>query len=120
MAVKCPKCGSDNSSDSHFCGKCGTRIGGHEPNSPEFGIVSPNSKEVRSGITETLQTPVQELATGATFAGRYQIIEELGQGGMGRVYKVFDTDIKEKIALKLLRPEIAFDKETIERFSATS
>ncbi|RPJ43860.1 MAG: tetratricopeptide repeat protein, partial [Deltaproteobacteria bacterium] len=40
-----------------------------------------------------------------------------GHGGMGRVYKVFDTDIKEKIALKLLRPEIALDKETVERFS---
>jgi eukaryotic-like serine/threonine-protein kinase len=36
---------------------------------------------------------------------------------MGRVYKVFDTDIKEKIALKLLRPEIALDRETVERFT---
>jgi serine/threonine protein kinase/Tfp pilus assembly protein PilF len=68
-------------------------------------------------MTETLQTPVHELTTGSTFAGRYQVIEELGHGGMGKVYKVFDTDIKEKIALKLLRPEIALDKETIERFS---
>ena len=68
-------------------------------------------------MTETLQTPVHELDTGATFAGRYQVIEELGHGGMGRVYKVFDTDIKEKIALKLLRPEIALDRETVERFS---
>ncbi len=51
------------------------------------------------------------------FAGRYQVIEELGHGGMGRVYKVLDTEIKEKIALKLLRPEIALDKETVERFS---
>ncbi|MGB9005218.1 MAG: protein kinase [Candidatus Aminicenantales bacterium] len=61
--------------------------------------------------------PIKELTTGTTFAGRYQIIEELGHGGMGRVYKVFDSDIKEKIALKLLRPEIALDKETVERFS---
>jgi serine/threonine protein kinase/Flp pilus assembly protein TadD len=68
-------------------------------------------------VTETLHTPVRELATGSTFAGRYQVIEELGHGGMGRVYKVFDTDIKEKIALKLLRPEMAMDKETVERFS---
>ena len=68
-------------------------------------------------MTETLQTPVRELTTGSTFAGRYQVIEELGHGGMGKVYKVFDTDIKEKVALKLLRPEIALDKETIERFS---
>jgi serine/threonine protein kinase/tetratricopeptide (TPR) repeat protein len=61
--------------------------------------------------------PVRELASGTTFAGRYQIIEELGHGGMGRVYKVFDTDIKEKVALKLLKPEIAADSETVERFS---
>ena len=36
---------------------------------------------------------------------------------MGRVYKVFDTKIKEKVALKLIKPEVASDKETIERFS---
>jgi len=60
--------------------------------------------------------PVHELATGSTFARRYQVIEELGRGGMGRVYKVFDTEVREKMALKLLRPEIAADPETIERF----
>jgi eukaryotic-like serine/threonine-protein kinase len=68
-------------------------------------------------MTETLQTPVRELTTGSTFAGRYQVIEELGHGGMGRVYKVQDSDIKEKVALKLLRPEITLDKEAVERFS---
>ena len=67
--------------------------------------------------TETLRMPVRELSTGTTFSGRYQVIEELGKGGMGRVYKVFDTDVKEKVALKLLKPEIAADNETIERFS---
>jgi serine/threonine-protein kinase len=36
---------------------------------------------------------------------------------MGKVYKVLDKDIKEKVALKLLSPEIASDEKTIERFS---
>jgi serine/threonine protein kinase len=36
---------------------------------------------------------------------------------MGRVYKVLDTKINEKIALKLIKAEVASDRETIERFS---
>jgi len=103
LAVKCPKCQAENPETKQFCGDCGTQL--------------PSSRDIHPGVTETLQTPIKELATGATFAGRYQIIEELGKGGMGKVYKVFDTDIKEKVALKLLKPEIASDKEMIERFS---
>ncbi len=100
--MECPKCHSNNPSDSQFCSKCGTQI------IPSEGI--PYSQ------TETLQTPVKELARGSVFASRYEIIEELGKGGMGKVYRVFDKDIKEVVALKLLKPEIASDQETIERF----
>jgi len=50
------------------------------------------------------------------FAGRYQIIEELGKGGMGKVYKVFDKEVNAKVALKLIKPEIAADNKTIDRF----
>jgi serine/threonine-protein kinase len=60
--------------------------------------------------------PTEELARGSVFAGRYEIIEELGQGGMGRVYRVFDKKIEGEVALKLLKPEIASDKKTIGRF----
>jgi len=63
-----------------------------------------------------MRTPIRELTTGTTFARRYQVIEELGKGGMGRVYKVFDSEVREKLALKLLNPDIASDEETIERF----
>jgi len=99
--MNCPKCHFDNPSDTKFCGNCAAAL---HP-----------SAEIAVSQTETLETPVKELTSGSTLAGRYQIIEELGRGGMGRVYKVFDTHIKDKIALKLLRPEIALDKETIER-----
>jgi serine/threonine protein kinase/Tfp pilus assembly protein PilF len=68
--------------------------------------------------TETLKTQLKELSTGSIFAGRYQVIEELGKGGMGRVYRVLDKKLNEEVALKLIRPEIAADAETIGRFSA--
>ncbi|GAG17137.1 unnamed protein product, partial [marine sediment metagenome] len=54
---------------------------------------------------------------GTILAGRYEFIEELGKGGMGRVYKVFDNKIKEELAIKILKPEIASEESTIERFS---
>ena len=102
MAIKCPKCHSDNTDTARFCSNC--------------AIPLPSSKEIPVSPTKTLETATEELTTGSTFAGRYQIIEELGKGGMGKVYKAHDTEIKEQVALKLLKPEIASDEKTIERF----
>jgi serine/threonine-protein kinase len=67
-------------------------------------------------MTETLQTPVRELTRGTMFARRFEIIEELGKGGMGKVYRVFDKKTEEEIALKLIKPEIAAEQEVIDRF----
>ena len=103
MAAKCPNCHSDNPETLKFCGECGTQL--------------PSSKKVHPEATETLQTPIHELTTGSAFAGRYQIIEELGKGGMGRVYRVLDKKLNEEVVLKLINPEIGLDKKTIERFS---
>jgi len=100
--MKCPSCHFDNPSDTRFCGNCGAPLQA--------------SKEIPAMPTETIIAPKKELTSGSTFAGRYQVIEELGKGGMGTVYKVFDSEIKEKVALKLLKPDVASDEETIERF----
>ena len=99
--MNCPKCRLDNPESARFCADCGA------PLRETPGVASQ---------TMTLETPRDELATGSTFAGRYQIIEELGKGGMGHVYKVFDREVNAKIALKLIKPDVAADRGTIERF----
>jgi serine/threonine protein kinase len=119
--MKCPKCQAENPETSRFCADCGTQLGRpgirrHAPDSPESGTSPENSRYVRPEVTETLQTPINELTTGSTFAGRYQIIEELGRGGMGKVYRVKDKKLNEEVALKLIKPEIASDERTLERF----
>ncbi len=65
----------------------------------------------------TIETHPDKLTRGTLFAGRFEIIEELGKGGMGSVYRAEDTKIHEEVALKLIKPEISSDKKTIERFS---
>ena len=100
MYTKCPKCQTSNPSDSKYCKECATPL--------------PSPQDIE--VTETIEAPKEELTRGTTLAGRYEIIEELGKGGMGRVYRVEDTKLKHEVALKLIKPEIARDKKTIERF----
>jgi len=101
MTTQCPKCKAENPDDSAFCAKCGTQIR--------------ESKE-KPIPTQTIEAPREELIRGTNLADRYEIIEELGKGGMGRVYRVEDTKLKQEVALKLIKPEISSDKKTIERF----
>jgi Tfp pilus assembly protein PilF/TolB-like protein/predicted Ser/Thr protein kinase len=62
--------------------------------------------------------PSVDLPPGSLFARRYQVIEELGVGGMGRVYRVLDKKLDEEIALKVIRPDVASDRTIIARFSS--
>jgi serine/threonine protein kinase/Tfp pilus assembly protein PilF len=97
--MKCLECDFENPENTRFCGQCGSSLA--ETDDPR---------------TLTLQTPLEQLRIGSVFADRYQIIEELGIGGMGIVYKVFDKEINEKMALKLLHPAISAEEKMIERF----
>jgi tetratricopeptide (TPR) repeat protein/predicted Ser/Thr protein kinase len=109
--TKCPFCSGEIADAQRFCGECGTSL-------PASSRRSPPDRGPVGEAEETILLPTAELPLGSVFAHRYQVVEELGAGGMGRVYRVLDKKVGEEIALKLIRPDIASDRRILERFAA--
>jgi serine/threonine protein kinase len=96
--MKCTKCNFRNTPGARFCVQCGTGL------------------DLFDTPTENIRSAIREIERGTNLFGRYEVIEEIGSGGMGTVYRVFDKTINEMVALKIIRPEIATDKNVIDRF----
>jgi tRNA A-37 threonylcarbamoyl transferase component Bud32 len=96
----CPACGRVSGLDVRFCASCGFRFkaGEDETDAP---------RETRDQA---------DPLVGRTVADRYQIMELIGRGGMGVVYRVEHTRIAKAMAMKLLHGELARDKEVVRRF----
>lgn len=86
MGIKCPKCQFDNPDTQRFCGDCGTQL-------------KPVNTETR-----TLRTPAKDSTIGEIVSEKYKLLEELGSGGMGVVYKAEQIKpVKRSVAFKIIK-----------------
>ena len=104
----CPKCGKENPEESKFCAFCGETLNNE--------ITSSDNETLNSTETDEFEISSIILEKGQKLGNRYTIIKPLGEGGFGKVYLVEDNKKDKVIVIKFLRPELAMDPVTIERF----
>ena len=115
--VYCTNCGAPNPATSHFCPQCGTGLSAAGPPAalrpaavPER--VAPSSPPRAAGPASTRADPL----IGVVIAERYRVLELLGRGGMGVVYRVEHARIGKSMALKLLTGELSRNPRLVARF----
>jgi serine/threonine-protein kinase len=100
----CKKCGLDNESDYIFCTDCGAALtdsGAPEPENVTWAF-SPRSRA--------------EKLIGQVIESKYRLDSILGIGGMGTVFCSTRLTLGDKVAVKILHPELTQDAGTAERF----
>ncbi len=76
----------------------------------------PSTQPVGVETSPPKQRPVEGLAIGQRFQGKYEILRLLGVGGMGRVYQARHCELDTLVAIKIMVSSLSSDREAIERF----
>ncbi len=123
--MECPHCHSSNPPTALRCGKCDTPFdldGATMAVTAAAVMTPPGATEAAFAKGWSLPAPPaagvtgSSLASGAVLGTRYEILQMLGQGGMGAVYKAKDLELDRVVAVKVIRPELAIHPDVLQRF----
>jgi predicted Ser/Thr protein kinase/Flp pilus assembly protein TadD len=129
--MECPQCGLPNPPGVIACAQCRTPLPVNQTGqaSPSVGTSLPKETDqtvaARLGTIGPSASPAgmhkappskEALRVGSVLGGRYEILQQLGEGGMGAVYKVRDRELERVVAMKVIRPELAQTPDVLNRF----
>ncbi len=144
--IECPNCHTTNPATATQCTRCATPIFSTDATllndekskdrtldeNPANDDTTLAGDAARGGDVTDLSgaqgwsRPADSVTSAAFRAGRltphtklgkrYEIVQLLGEGGMGAVYKAMDHEVERMVALKIIRPELAVREEILARF----
>ena len=120
--MECPQCQFDNPSQAVSCLRCNTPVSAVARTITQdvaaARTITQNAAEGWSSPVEAEEfaSPLRAFQPGVVLANRYEILQLLGRGGMGAVYKAKDCELDRLVALKVIRPEFAGQPGMLRRF----
>jgi len=97
----CSRCGTQNKDTAKFCDSCGLDLTATTP----VGALGGDAQDITE--IDMVRKELEE---------EYEIVDELGRGGMAIVFKAKEKQLDREVAIKVLPFSLAFDKEFVERF----
>lgn len=108
-AASCHQCGEPVAENALFCMRCGVEVSG------QHGDEATAQMTLDRATSSRFQASMRETLRDATL-GEYEILAELGRGGMATVFLGHDISLDRKVAIKVMAPHLLEGEGMVERF----
>ncbi len=110
--MRCPSCHDVLADDAQFCGSCGMPTARH----PGDASTQIDLQHETNSATRFTDEQPPDPRVGLILDSKYKLLENLGQGGMGSVFRAQRLHIGDEVAVKLLHHDLVREKQALERF----
>jgi serine/threonine protein kinase len=111
--MRCDSCQHELADDAQFCARCGLPTARH-PHDAATEIDLP--QETNAHAPRSTDERHEDSRIGLILDSKYKLIESLGEGGMGSVFRAERLHIGDEVAVKLLHHDLVREKQALERF----
>lgn len=115
--MRCQGCQEVLAEDAQFCGSCGVSTARHSRDAAtQVDVQQTTNDDGDRPFTNEQHAPPQDARLGLILDSKYKLIESLGQGGMGSVFRAQRLHIGDEVAVKLLHRDLVREQKALERF----